>query len=75
MNTRRHVLTGIVACTALAASALTIGWLIKSSEHADRPPLFAIVAFLFAMVAAAAGLVLGVRTATGLMRASREVPR
>jgi hypothetical protein len=32
MNTRNHILTGVAACAALVASALTIAWLIKSSE-------------------------------------------
>jgi hypothetical protein len=72
MNSRRYIVSGIGACTALAASAGTIGWLIKSSEHADRPPLYAITALLFAIVAGAAGLVMGVRTAKGLMRPSRD---
>jgi len=75
MNTRRHFVNGIAAGAALAASAGAIGWLIKSSEHADRPPLYAIVALLFAIVTGAAGVVLGVRTANGLMRPSREVPK
>lgn len=75
MNGRHHVVNGIAACSALVASALAIGWLIKSSEHADRPPLFAIAAFVFAIVAAAAGLVLVVRTANGLMRSRRQMPK
>jgi hypothetical protein len=75
MNARHPIVSGIAACLALAASAWTIGWLIKSSEHADRPPLFAIVAFVFAIVAAAAGLVVGARTANSLMRGSRELPK
>jgi hypothetical protein len=73
MTPRRHIVMGIAACTAFAASGWTIMWLIKSSQHPDRPPLYAIAAFLFAIGAAAAGLVLTIRTATGLMRASRDV--
>jgi hypothetical protein len=69
----RLIVSGIAAFTALAASALSIGWLIKSAEHPDRPPLFAIVAFLFAIVTGTAGLVLSVRTANNLMRRSRDV--
>jgi hypothetical protein len=75
MNTRRHIVSGIAACTALIASALAIGWLIRSSQHADRPPLYAVVALLFAIVAGAAGLVLTVRTAKGLVRHTREMPQ
>ena len=75
MNARHPLVSGIAACSALAASALMFGWLIKSSAYPDRPPLFAVVAFVFAIVAAATGLVLGVRTANGLMRASRDLPK
>lgn len=75
MNARHPIVSGIAACAALAVSALTFAWLIKSSAHPDRPPLFAVVAFLFAIGAAATGLVLGVRTANGLMRGSRALPK
>ena len=69
---RHHVLRGIAACLALAASALAIGWLIRSSAHPDRPPLYAVAAFLFAVVTAATGLTLGVRAASQARRASRD---
>ena len=46
---RHRIVTAIAACSALAVSAWTIGWLKRSSEHADRPPLFAIAAFLVAV--------------------------
>jgi hypothetical protein len=72
MSRLAYIESGIAACMALAASASAIAWLIKSSEHPDRPPMFAIAALLFAIAAGATGLVLGVRTAKGMTRASRE---
>jgi hypothetical protein len=75
MNVHRHIVLGIAACAALVASAVAIGWLVQSSGHADRPPLFAVVALLFALIAGTAGLVLGVRTAIGLMRGSHDGPK
>jgi uncharacterized membrane protein YcjF (UPF0283 family) len=72
---RRHIVTAIGACTALAVSAWMIGWLRRSSEHADRPPLFAIAALLVAVFAGAVGLLLCVRVANGVLRnPSREMP-
>lgn len=72
---RRHIATAIGACAALAVSAWTIGWLRTSSEHADRPPLFAIAALLVAVVAGAVGLVLCVRVAKRVLRnPSRQTP-
>jgi len=72
---RRHSVTAVVACTAFAVSAWTIGWLRRSSEHADRPPLFAIAALLVAVVAAAVGLLLCVRIAKSVLRnLSRDTP-
>ena len=73
MNSR-HLVSGIAACTALAASAGAIAWLIKSSQYAERPPMFAVAAFVFAVAAAIAGVAMAVRTASGLRRASRESP-
>jgi uncharacterized membrane protein YcjF (UPF0283 family) len=70
---RRHILTAVAACAAFAVSAWTIGWLRRSSEHADRPPLFAIAALLVAVVAGGVGLLLCVRVANGVLRnLSRE---
>jgi uncharacterized membrane protein len=72
---RRRILTAVFACTAFAVSALTIGWLRRSSEHADRPPLFAIAAFIVALVAGLVGLLLCVRIAKSVLRdRSRETP-
>lgn len=71
LTLRRFRRTGFVACCSLAASALTFGWLIKSSSHADRPPLYAIIVFLFALGAAVVGLGLGVRTVR-LLRDARN---
>ncbi len=71
----RYFLTGIAACTALVASGVAIAWLIRSSEHADRPPLYAIVALLFAIVAGTGGLALGIRTGKNLMRSSRNTKK
>ena len=69
---RHHVLRGIAACSAVAASALAVAWLIRSSVHPDSPPLFAVAAFLFAVATAAAGFALCVLTVRGVMRASRD---
>lgn len=71
----RYFLTGIAACTALVASGVAIAWLIRSSEHADRPPLYAIVALLFAIIAGTGGLALGIRTGKNLMRSSRNTKK
>jgi uncharacterized membrane protein YcjF (UPF0283 family) len=74
-NMRRHIVTAVSACAAFAVSAWTIGWLRKSSEHADRPPLFAIAAFFVALVAGVVGLLLCVRVAKTVLRdLSRETP-
>ena len=73
---RRHILTALGACTGLAVSAWTIGWLWRSSEHADRPPLFAIAALLVAAFAGVVGLVLFVRVVKSVLRSpSRETSR
>ena len=71
----RYFLTGIAACTALVASGVAIAWLIRSSEHADRPPLYAIAALLFAIVAGTGGLTLCIRTVNDLMRSSRHMKK
>ena len=71
---RRQIVTAVSACTALAVSAWTIGWLRRSSEHADRPPLFAIAALLVAVVAGVVGLVLCVRLAKDVLRNSSRKP-
>ena len=65
---RRSIVTAISACGALAVSAWMIGWLRRSSEHADRPPLFAIAALLVAVLAGVVGLVLCVRVAKSVLR-------
>jgi len=64
----RHIVTAIGACTGLAVGAWTIGWLRRSSEHADRPPLFAIAALLVAVFAVVVGLVLCVRVVKSVLR-------
>ena len=75
MQMRLRILTALAACTALAVSALMIGWLRRSSEHADRPPLFAIAALLVAVFAGAVGLVLCVRVVKSVLRnPSRQTP-
>ena len=64
----RRVLIGIGACAALTVSAAAVGWLIKSSQHADRPPLYAVVAFILAVAAGAVGLSLTIRAVRGPRR-------
>jgi hypothetical protein len=65
MKKSHRIITGVAACIALSASAVILGWLVKSSEHPDRPPMFALVAFLLAVAVGASGLVLGSRAAKG----------
>ena len=71
---RRPIVSTIVACAALGLSGLTIYWLRISSAHADRPPLFAVAAFLLAVVAGIVGLVLAARTASRVLRTPPEAP-
>ena len=63
---------GFAAGIALLASVSSIGWLIKSSVHPDRPPMFAIAALLFALGSGATGVALARRAVTGMMRATGD---
>ena len=65
---RGHLMLALGACSALVVSAGAIDWLRRSSEHVDRPPLFAIAALLVAVLAGVLGLVLCVRLATRVLR-------
>jgi hypothetical protein len=66
----RPLLTALAAAAALAASALAFVWLQVSAQHADRPPMFAIAAFVFAVGAAVEGVRLALRAVRG-MRGTR----
>lgn len=61
MGMSRSVVIGVGACAALIVSAAAVGWLVKSSQHADRPPLYAIAAFIIAVVVGAVGFLLVIR--------------
>lgn len=65
MNNNHRTITALTALIPLVASALIIVWLIRSSQQPDRPPMFAVVAFILAVAFGARGIMLGVRAAKG----------